>query len=180
MNKKLWYKIKKKQRLWMRLKIMREDGEHNIREYNMVEVDYRQLNNQIRRQTRRASKDKEKEISENVKSNPKFFLKYVWSKTKTATGIRNLYMNREKTVEIQNEKEKATMLAEFFKTVFTREPEGEVQSIQAKEVSMLTQIHFTYEEVKRAIGNLKRDKVPGPEGFHPRIIKEVKNEILGH
>lgn len=47
------------------------------------------------------------------------------SETKTAAGIRNLYMNSEKTVETKNDKEEATVLAEFFNTVFTRELEGE-------------------------------------------------------
>ena len=86
-------------------------------------------------------------------------------------------MKKEKTVLTQNDEEKATVLAEFFNTVFTREPEGEIPNIQVKDVPMMTQIHFTCEDVKLAIDNLKRDKAPGPEGFHPRIIKEAKNEI---
>lgn len=46
--KKLWSKIKKKQRLWMRLKRINEAGESNTSEYGLVDVEYTQLNNQIR------------------------------------------------------------------------------------------------------------------------------------
>ena len=52
MKKKLWSKIKKKQRFWMRLKRMNTAGENNTREYSLVDEQYRQINNQIRRDTR--------------------------------------------------------------------------------------------------------------------------------
>lgn len=45
-------------------------------------------------------------------------------------------MNTEKAVETQNYKEKATVFAEFFNTAFTWEPDGEVPSIQEKDVGM--------------------------------------------
>lgn len=70
--------------------------------------------------------------------------------------MRNLFINNEKIVETKNDKEKATVLAEFFNTVFTREPEGEVLNIQVKDVSMLTQKQFTCKDVKLAIDNFKK------------------------
>ena len=77
MNKKLWSKIKKKLRLWMRLKRMNEVGENNTRKYCMVDVEYCQINHQVGRETRREVKLNEKVIAKNVKSNPKIFWKYV-------------------------------------------------------------------------------------------------------
>lgn len=95
MNRKLWSKIKKKQRLWTRLKQLKQEDcpGDTVRG---VEEEYRRLNNQVRRQTRNAVKIKEKEISSHVKDNPKIFWQYVTSKTKTKSGIGDLYDSNEK------------------------------------------------------------------------------------
>ncbi len=45
------------------------------------------------------------------------------------------------------------VLAEYFSTIFTREPEGEVPLAYIKDVPRLTNIYFTFEEIKRVIDN---------------------------
>lgn len=103
-------------------------------------MEYRQINNQVQQETRRAVISHEKLIAKNVKTNPKIFWKYVQSKTKTATSIRNLYINKEKTKEIKTDKQKAMVLAKFFNSVFTMEHEGGVPNIEVKDIPMLTQM----------------------------------------
>ena len=74
MTRRLWTKIKRKQRLWARLtELKKTDRAQSNREYMETETQYRRLNNQIRRETRNAIKLKEKEIANQVKENPKFF-----------------------------------------------------------------------------------------------------------
>ncbi|KAK4311280.1 hypothetical protein Pmani_001785 [Petrolisthes manimaculis] len=76
MNRKLWTKIKRKQRLWERAKeLRRNDSDPRI--IRKIEEEYRRTNNQVRRQTRNAVKAKEREIAKHVKENPKIFWKYV-------------------------------------------------------------------------------------------------------
>ena len=78
----------------------------------------------------------EKEIAKNVKSNPKMFWKYANSKRKTNTGISELKFKTEEGEERKTttDKEKAEVLANFFSSVFTIEPEGELPLIHPIEV----------------------------------------------
>ena len=41
----------------------------------------------------------------------------------------------------------------------------------------LSRIRCTSEEVSKRIGNLNRFKSPGPDGFLPRVVREVQNEM---
>ncbi|KAG7153996.1 putative Endonuclease-reverse transcriptase-containing protein 11, partial [Homarus americanus] len=110
MNKKLWAKVKKKQRLWERLKIMKTKFNERActREmYLETEKEYRRLNNQVRWETRNILKRKEQEIAKKVKANPKVFWKYVQTKTRTKARIADLYKDEEKVQKTVNDQEKA-------------------------------------------------------------------------
>lgn len=62
MNKKLWSKIKRKQRLWEKLNQMKEEGGHSEEEILRVQTLYRRTSNQVRRETRDEIQNKEKNI----------------------------------------------------------------------------------------------------------------------
>ena len=68
-------------------------------------------------------------------------------------------------------------MAEFFSSLITQEPEEEITNFEIRDVPELSQMKFTYEDICRIIDKLQRNKSPSPEGFHPRVIKEVKNTI---
>lgn len=79
MSRKLWRKIKRKQRLCMRLKRLKENtGAGHNRGYKEVDIKYKRLNNQIRWETRNATKLKEQEIAKHVIGNPKSLLE-LWT-----------------------------------------------------------------------------------------------------
>lgn len=179
MSGHLWTKIKKKQRLWRRLTELRRNiGAGHNREWAETEVQYRRLNNQIRWETRNATKLKEKEIARNVKENPKIFWKYVSSKTRTKSRIADLYTDEDRLLKTTCDKEKAMVLSDKFSAVFVTEPEGELPRPQPREAPILENIEITHGMIRKAIQKLKRNKSPGPDGVHPRIIKEMAGELL--
>lgn len=184
MNRKLWSKIKKKQRLWEQLKEMRGRSDSGWNEqsepYISVEKDYRRVNNQVRRETRNAVKNKEQEIARNVKDNPKVFWKYIQSKTRTKSRIPELYVDADKRAKTVSDKEKVEVLAEKFSDVFIKEPDGEIPRGKREDVpvTILRKLVITKEKIRKIIKKLKRNKSPGPDHLHPRIIKEVMEEIL--
>lgn len=107
MNKILWSKIKRKQRLWMRMKSLKGNLNAFSRTmYMETEKEYRRLNNQIRKETRNAVKFKEKEIAKNVKENPKVFCKYVQSKVKSKPRIPDLQKGTAEDVKLKMNRRK--------------------------------------------------------------------------
>ena len=177
MNRKLWSKIKKKQRLWERLRKAKKEGSTQD-SYRDVETEYRRLNNQVRKETRNAVKTKEKEIAKNVKKNPKVFLKYVLSKTRMKSHIGDLYQDPEKIRRATTNKEKAHILSEQFASVFIEEPGGESPLATPRYVSRLNNISITKDKIMKVLQKLKTNKSPGPDDIHPRIIKALREELL--
>lgn len=178
MNRKLKAKIKKKQRLWERLKKMAERPTSGDEEYLKVQCEYRRLNNQVRKETRREVKVKEQTIAQNVKSNPKIFWKYINSKTKSVSGITELYKGGDKNKKTTSDKEKAEELGEFFSSVFTDEPQGAVPELQVRPVPPFSTMVINREDIRKTLKKVKRNKSPGPDGLHPRVILEVADVLV--
>ncbi|KAG6940840.1 hypothetical protein G0U57_011320 [Chelydra serpentina] len=82
---------------------------------------------------------------------------------------------------LKDDKVIAKKLNEFFASVFTAE---DVREIPKPELSFvgdkseeLRQIEVSLEEVLELIDKLNCNKSPGPDGIHPRVLKELKCEI---
>lgn len=178
MNRKLRAKIKKKQRQWERLKKLSERNNSGNEEYQRVLSEYRHLNNQVRKETRKGVKLKEQTIAQNVKHNPKIFWKYVNSKTKTVSGITELYKGGDQNKKTESDKEKADELGEFFSSVFTIEPPGAVPELEVRQTPQLSTMEISRNDVLKTLKKLKRNKSPGPDGLHPRVILEVADVLV--
>jgi len=121
---------------------------------------------------------KEKRIAENVKKNPKIFWNYVQKKTKTKSSIPDLYKDEGKNDLTGGDDEKADVLADFFGSVFTIEGQERMPDITMREdVKPLTECRISEEDIKNKLNDLKIGKSPGPDGIHPRILKEL-SEVL--
>jgi hypothetical protein len=83
--------------------------------------EYNTVRNQVRRLSRKKIRLQEKSIASNVKDNPKKFWNYVQTKTKTKTSIPDLYKDNDKKILTSSDTEKASVLADFFSSVFTEE-----------------------------------------------------------
>ena len=121
-----------------------------------------------------------KEIAKNVKSNPKMFWKYANSKRKTNTGISELKFKTEVGEERKTttDKEKAEVLANFFSSVFTIEPEGELPLMHPIEVKQeCIEKTFNESEILKLLQNLDVNKSCGPDGLHPKMLKELSATI---
>jgi hypothetical protein len=119
----------------------------------------------------------ERDIARDVKKNPKKFWKYAKSKRKTKSGISELKTNTENGVKIiENDRDKTEVLVEFFSSVFTKEPEGEIPNLQPKETKFRWAEHQIEEkEVLKLLLDtcINPNKSPGPDGIHPKALKKT-------
>ena len=162
MNAQAMAKVKKK---WFAFKRYRETKEGH--DYQL----YVRARNQAKWAVRQAKKAYETSITKEVKSNPKVFYKYAKSKLKTRSGIADLEKeNGEKT---RSTAEKAEVLNNFFASVFTSEALNQIPDIETRCNAVLNNVHITENEVKKKIKNLKVSKTPGPDGHHPRVLREL-------
>ena len=127
---------------------------------------YAKARNQARWECRRATKIFERTLAKEAKRNPKAIFSYVNSKLKTKTGIAYL------------DSEKAEALNEFFSDAFTEEDTSNIPSFHTEDIRKpLEELKITEEKVKERLESLNPHKSPGPDGLHPRVLKELSNEI---
>ena len=76
------------------------------------------------------------------------------------------------------DKAKADILNDFFSSVFTKEDIKNVPNLEdrSKENELLDTC-ITEESILKQLQNLKISKSSGPDGFHPRVLKEVATHI---
>ncbi len=73
-----------------------------------------------------------------------------------------------------SDEDKADVLGSFFSGVFTREPVGPVPRPDRPPIEHpLESPHFTVSQVAKKLHSLNPSKAPGPDGAHPRVLKEL-------
>jgi hypothetical protein len=135
--------------------------------------------NKVKTMVRKANIQMEKEIAENAKVNPKKFWQYANSKRKRKSGIGELKTNSNGEIDTaKTSKEKAEVLANFYSRVFTRKPDGDIPQLEPCQIQYpFTESNFEESEVRKLLLGINPNKSPGPDGLHPKALKELTNVI---
>ena len=72
----------------------------------------------------------------------------------------------------------AEELNSYFASVFTVEDTSGVPELQVSQGAQVSVVAITKEKVLGKLKGLKVDKSPGPDGIHPRVLKEIAEEIV--
>ena len=167
MSSKALKAVKKKYHSWKRYTWTRQYQDY---------LKYIQARNAATKDIRGAKRNFEKKLAADIKTNPKSFWKYVRSKTKVKAGISDL--EKGDGSYAHTDSEKAEVLNEFFSSVFTREDLKDIPEPRSRnKEDILEDILITDEDVLKKLQKLNPTKSPGPDGLHPRVLKEAANEI---
>ena len=137
---------------------------------------YRKVKNELRATTRHLRKEFERNLAKNVKDQPKKFWAYVNSRTKTRSKIPPL--QTDDGGKANSAAEKAEALNNFFSSVFTDESldnipdEGPVFRGDYLDI-----FEITPEMVLKKLQDLNPNKTPGPDGWHPYLLKQLASQL---
>ena len=134
----------------------------------------------VDRLIRKAKLENEDRIASVAKANPKAFFAHVNSRKPVKNTIGPL-KDQDGNI-ISTDEEMAELLNKYFASVYTEEDTSEIPdvAINYQGNEPLKKIEITEEIVKTKIKKLNQNKSPGPDGFHPRVIKELEEEITPH
>ena len=73
---------------------------------------------------------------------------------------------------------KANVLADFFTSVFTKEPEGDVPELDPIIIEEpASELNINQEKIAKLLRDLDTSKAPGPDGLHPHVLKVLADRI---
>ncbi len=171
MDNRLRAVIRKKHRSWTRY--MENRSPHKHREFC-------KLRNKVTKLTKNLRREFEKKLAKESKSNPKAVWKYIHSKSRVKEEISDLYTDPSNlnSPTTSNCKQKANLLADFYSSVFTVEPDGDVPTIPNKQCDVdMPPLTITEDMVEKKLAELNPNKSPGPDSIHPRFLKELAKEL---
>ena len=108
-----------------------------------------------------------------------FLGQYANSKRKTKSGIAELkYKDGNGESKTTNgDKEKAEVLTHFFSSV-TKEPDGETPPFnQVLIEKQFEDRWFGENEIRKLLDEINPSKSPGPDGLHPKALRELSKVI---
>ena len=115
--------------------------------------------------------NKEKKVASLSKLNPKAFYQYINNKLKTSENVSSL-IKSDGTLTT-NDLEKAEVLNDFFSSVFTTEDVSNIPVFNSKSDVFIDKINVSIKEMEDALRSLNVNKSSGPDGLHPRVLKEL-------
>ena len=136
---------------------------------------YTLLRNKVNREVRIAKRNRELDIASKSKNNPKALYQYLSSKTKPKEPVARLLDKDGKYTESDNEK--ASVLNDFFSSVFVSEDDSSFPSFTAQYSKPLDNIKITINDMHNKLKSLNVNKSPGPDGIHPKILYEASEQL---
>ena len=141
---------------------------------------HKKLSRKVVKLIRKAKMDEEDKIASVAKENPKAFFAQVHSRKPIKSSIGPL-KDTEGNI-ISSDEGMAELLNEYFASEYTKEDISEIPDVPIvyQGNNPLRKIEITEDKVRKKIRKLNPNKSQGPDGFHPRAIKEAEIEIAPH
>ena len=139
--------------------------------------EYIEKRNESTKENKRARKEFEKKLAKECRTNPKATWKYMKSTNRVSTGVPNL--KKPDGTFTSSNTEIADTLNQQYASVFTQEDINNMPNIPQKPLKTpeLQSFAVTKEAVLKELKALKPNKSPGIDEIHPRVLKEVAEEI---
>ena len=139
------------------------------------------IRNKVKSITKKTQRNYENSLAKKAKDNPKAIWQYINSKSKIKEGITELNIdpNNSNSKLTSNNQEKSEILNNYFSSVFTIEPDGEMPAFQPdlNVQETMKPLSIKEEQVKKILQKLKISKSPGPDGLHPRFLRELAPQL---
>jgi len=166
-TKKIKRLLRSKRKLW---NVFRNSGLE--KDY----IKYKHVRNNVKWEIKKAKIAYERRLVDGVKINSRLFWNYVNAKIKVKPSIPSFYIDDR---VIDDDTRKAEIFNNYFMSVFKNENVDSVPNLPQKMLitEPLNNIEITRGMVEDKLLKLKVDKSPGPDGLHPRILKELGQVI---
>ena len=73
--------------------------------------------------------------------------------------------------------DEAEVLSLFFGSIFTEEGNGPIPQFGPRDVTQLNELKVSEEDIAKKLKSLNISKSPGPDNVHPRVLKELAEEL---
>ena len=118
---------------------------------------------------------REVKLAKEAKSNPKAIYQYVSARTKPRETIPEL--STPDGTYTKGDQQKSEVLNTFFGSVFTQEMDDQMPECNYDVQKEIHHIEVSTNEIANILKSLKPNKSPGPDCIHPKILKEMAEEL---
>lgn len=149
---------------------LKNNTPNNVNLSNLYKASRREVKKKIRSEKRKF----ELNLAAESATNPKRYYGYVNNTKRIKCGIGPLEDDDGQTVT--GDRNIANLLNNYFVSVFTKEiySPTAIDNTSEREISNFT---ISDNDVLEKLKDVNMNKTPGPDTFHPRIIKNIKMEI---
>ena len=166
MNKETIRTVKRKHSTWVRYLNTKQGRDHEA---------YIRARNEAAHQCRKTRRDFEARLAREIKTNNKAFWTYVNSRRKSKSSMADLIRN-DGTYARRDEDKVEVLNAHYAKT-FTVEDLTDIPVPNPRELQSHLHIEVSRDKVLKLLRALRVDKSPGPDGIHPRILRELAETL---
>ena len=132
---------------------------------------YKEVRNRVVSMIRHDKEKLTQELVSNFKQNPKAFYGFV--RSKQSVKPRAVQVRKSDRSLTQSETETANELLKFFQSVFVQEDKDPIPSFNQRTDKTLTVGEISQADVSKKLSQLLVNKSPGPDGLHPKVLKEM-------
>ena len=140
--------------------------------------EFTRARNHVRTVVRKKKRNHERDIAKDAKTCPKKFWAYCSSKTRTRSGVSPLLRDpADSSSTVHSDAEKSEVLQDQYCGVFTNEGDDELPAFTQRCDTDMPHIVIDPEKVRKKLKCINTSKSAGPDGLHPRLIKECADVI---